>query len=63
MCKTHLKNDFLCSKNITFPQKMTNHIFEHPNVYFDFMFLYMDNTFLTPIMHIFKYIIRINIHN
>ena len=55
MCKTHLKNDIFCSKNTTFPNRMmTNHIFAHPNVYFDVMFLYVDNTFLSPIMHIFN---------
>ena len=47
MCRTHLKNDNFCAKNITFPKHMmTNHIFEHPNIYFDAMFLYVDNTFL-----------------
>ena len=61
MCKTHLKNDIFCSKNITFPNHlMTNHIIEHPNVYIGVMFLYVDNTLLSPIMHIFQYIIGIN---
>ena len=36
---------------------MTNHIFEHQNVYFDAMFLYVNNTFLSPIMHIFRIIV------
>ena len=62
MCKTHLKNDIFCSKNMTLPKHMmTNQIFEHPNLYFDVMFLY--NTFLSPNMHIFQYILGINIHN
>ena len=54
MCKTHLKNDTFCSKSITFPNHMmNNHIFEHLNVYFDVMFLYMNNTFLSPLMQNF----------
>ena len=58
MCKTRLKNDIFCSKKITFPNHMmTNQIFKHPNVYFDVIFLiYVDTTFLSPIMHIFQYI-------
>ena len=55
MCKTHLKNDIFCSKKMTFLyHMMTNQIFEHPNVYFDVMFLYINNTLLSPNMHIFN---------
>ena len=41
------------SKNITFPKHVTNFIIEHRNVFFDVMFPYVDNTFLSHIMHIF----------
>ena len=54
MCKPPVK---MRSKNITFHNHiMTNHIFGNQNVYFDVMFLYVNNTFLSPIMHIFKII-------
>ena len=57
MCKTPLKMTFFSSKNNTLHNHMmTNHIFEHQNVYFDVMFLYVNYTFLSPIMHIFRII-------
>ena len=42
---------------------MTNHIFELLNVEFDFMFLSMNNKFLSPTMQISQYIIGLDIHN
>lgn len=54
MSKPPLENDILCSKDNTFRNHMmTNHIFEHLELYLDVIFIYVDNTFILPIMHIF----------
>ena len=42
---------------------MNNHIFQHQDVYLYVLPLLVNNTFLSPIMHILQYIIGINIHN
>ena len=53
-----------CSKNIILHDHMlTNHNCDYPDLYFEVMFLYVDNTFLRSSMHIFLMYNQINISN
>ena len=65
-----------CSKNIILPPftwhmiicwylrlMLTNHNCDYPDLYFEVMFLYVDNTFLRSSMHIFLMYNQINISN
>ena len=57
LCVNPFRNDIFWSKNNTLHNHiMTDHIFEHHNVYFDEMFPYVNNTLLSPIVHIFPII-------
>ena len=57
--KTSSETCTFCSINIILrDHMMTNHNFDHPHLYFEVMFLYVDNTFLKSSMHILRFITR-----
>ena len=57
--KTNSETCTFYSKNIILrDHMMTNHNFDYPHLYFEVMFLYVDNTFLRSSMHILRCITR-----
>ena len=57
--KTNSETCTFCSKSVILREHMmTYHNFDYPHLYFEVVFLYVDNTFLRYSMHILRFISR-----